>query len=111
VHHFLLKKWYFDEIYQAVVVNGLLGLTAILRWFDDTVIDGAVNAAGWITRLTSFVSGKFDTYVVDGAVNATAYVSGFAGLVLRKLQTGKVQTYIVLAVMSMMIFYFVFRIV
>jgi NADH-quinone oxidoreductase subunit L len=111
VHHFLLKKWYFDEIYQAVAVNGLIGLTAVLRWFDNTIIDGAVNAAGWITRLASFVSGKFDTYVVDGAVNATAYVSGFTGLVLRKLQTGKVQTYIVLAVMSMMIFYFVFRIV
>jgi NADH-quinone oxidoreductase subunit L len=111
VHRFLLNKWYFDEVYRAVVVDGVLGLSRLLRWFDDTVIDGAVNGAGWITRITSFLSGKFDTYVVDGAVNASAYVSGFAGLILRKIQTGKVQTYIVLAVMSVMIFYFVFRVV
>ncbi len=49
--------------------------------------------------------------VIDGAVNLTAYLSGFSGLVLRKLQTGKVQTYVVFAVFGVMVFYFVFRLV
>jgi len=48
---------------------------------------------------------------VDGAVNASGYLSAFAGLVLRKTQTGRIQTYVVLAVLGVMIFYFVFRIV
>jgi NADH-quinone oxidoreductase subunit L len=111
LHTFLVNKWYFDELYGAVVVGGTIGLTAVLRWFDNTIIDGLVNGAGWVARLASFLSGKFDTYVVDGIVNATAYVSGFFGLVLRKVQTGKVQTYIVFAVLSVMVFYFVFRLV
>ena len=111
VHTFLSKKWYFDELYGAVVVGGLLGLAGILRWFDNTIIDGVVNGAGWLARLVSFIGGKFDEYVVDGIVNAVAYVSGFFGLVLRKFQTGKVQTYIVFAVLCVMIFYFVFRLV
>jgi len=110
LHKFLMNKWYFDELYNGVMVNGTLAWTNILRWFDDTIIDGAVNGAGSVTKMSSFISGKFDSVVIDGFVNMTAYLSGFGGLVLRKLQTGKVQTYIIFAVFSVMIFYFAFRI-
>jgi NADH-quinone oxidoreductase subunit L len=111
VHTFLLNKWYFDELYQAVVVNGVLGLAWLLRWVDTWIVDGAVNGAGRVTRVTSFLSGNFDTYVVDGLVNFSAYLSGFFGLVLRKFQTGKVQTYVLFAVLGVMVFYFIFRLV
>ena len=108
-HKFLLNKWYFDELYDSVVVGGTLAWTNMLRWFDNTIIDGIVNGVGSLTKVSSFISGKFDTIVIDGLVNLTAYMSGFGGLVLRKFQTGKVQTYIVFVVMSVMMFYFVFR--
>ncbi len=111
VHRFLLNKWGFDDLYNAVVVGGTIAFTRVLRWFDNMIIDGAVNGTGWLTRGTSFVSGKFDTIVVDGLVNLIAYLSGFAGLVFRKFQTGKVQTYIFFAVGSMLVLYFVFRMV
>jgi NADH-quinone oxidoreductase subunit L len=111
LHQFLLNKWYFDDLYNRGVVGGLLAVTRALRWFDNTVVDGAVNGAGRITSVTSFVSGKFDTIVVDGLVNLTAYLSGFLGLVLRKFQTGKVQTYLAFAVFSVLVLYFVFRLV
>lgn len=109
LHTFLVNKWYFDELYDGVVVGGMLASTNMLRWFDNTVIDGIVNGVGSLTKIGSFISGKFDTIVIDGLVNLTAYMSGFGGLVLRKFQTGKVQTYIVFVVMSVMMFYFVFR--
>jgi NADH-quinone oxidoreductase subunit L len=109
LHTFLLKKWYFDELYQGVVVNGTLAVTVALRWFDGTVIDGIVNGSARVTSFVSTVSGWFDNGVVDGIVNATAYVSGFVGLVFRKLQTGKVQTYVLYTVVSVMVLYFVFR--
>jgi NADH-quinone oxidoreductase subunit L len=109
IHQFLMNKWGFDDLYNNVVVGGTHLLTRLLRWFDDTIIDGAVNVSGEATKVTSFASGRFDNRVVDGLVNTTAYVSGVGGLLLRKLQTGKVQTYIVFAVMSVMVFYFVFR--
>jgi NADH-quinone oxidoreductase subunit L len=111
VHRFLLNKWGFDDLYNGVVVGGTLAFTTLLRWFDNTIVDGIVNGSGWLTKVTSFVSGKFDNVVIDGFVNMTAYVSGFGGLVLRKFQTGKVQTYIVFAVMSVMVLYFVFRLI
>ncbi len=109
LHLFLLRKWYFDEVYNGIVVNGTLAWTNVLRWFDNTIIDGVVNGAGSITRISSFLSGKFDSIVVDGLVNMTAYLSGLAGLVLRKFQTGKVQTYVVFAVLGVMLLYFVTR--
>jgi NADH-quinone oxidoreductase subunit L len=109
VHKFLLNKWGFDDFYMGVVVNGTLAMTRMWKWFDDNIIDSVVNGAGSITKATSFISGKFDNVVIDGLVNLTAYLSGFSGLVLRKFQTGKVQTYIVFAVFSVMIFYFAFR--
>ena len=109
VHRFLLNKWGFDDFYMGVVVNGTLAMTNMWKWFDNTIIDGAVNGAGSITKVTSFVSGKFDSVVIDGLVNLTAYLSGFSGLVLRKFQTGKVQTYIVFVVFGVMMFYFAFR--
>jgi len=111
LHGFLMNKWGFDDLYNTVVVGGTLALTRGLRWVDDTIIDGTVNGAGWVTTVVSFVSGKFDAIVVDGIVNLTAYLSGFVGLVFRKVQTGKVQTYVLFAVFSVLILYFVFRVV
>ncbi|MEK7249014.1 MAG: NADH-quinone oxidoreductase subunit L [Bacteroidota bacterium] len=111
LHKFLLNKWYFDEFYGWLWVGGTLGLTNILRWFDNTIIDGIVNGSGWLTKITSTISGWFDTWVIDGAVNAVAYVSGFFGIALKKTQTGKIQTYVMLAVFGVMVFYFVMRLV
>ena len=111
LHKFLLNKWYFDELYGAVVIGGTLALTNILKWFDNTIVDGIVNGSGWFTKIMANISGWIDTWIVDGAVNAVAYFSGLGGLVLRKVQTGKIQTYVVLAVFGVMVFYFVMRLV
>ncbi len=174
LYEFLLNKWYFDELYGAVVVGGALMLTRMLRWFDDTIVDGIVNGAarwtygasfgfkelrkernlsgalflvagaavsiwtGWYAGtflrphepslgayalsviggvavgLLSFFTvwagtGGFDKYIVDGAVNGIAYLSGFFGLVLRKFQTGKVQSYLVFVILGAIAFFLFFR--
>jgi NADH-quinone oxidoreductase subunit L len=174
LHRFLLNKWYFDELYGAVVVEGTLLVTRILRWFDNTVVDGIVNgsarwtfgasfgfkelwkeknlggllflitgavlsavvgwyagsafwpessglggsalavlgglAAGLLMFFMVWVgTGGFDKYVVDGLVNGVAYTSGFLGLLLRKFQTGKVQTYLVFGILGFMVLFYLFR--
>jgi NADH-quinone oxidoreductase subunit L len=44
IYLFLLNKWYFDELYDAVVVNGGLRLArALWQTGDATVIDGVPN--------------------------------------------------------------------
>ena len=54
-------------------------------------------------------AGGFDNRVVDGLANGLAYFSGFFGLLLRKIQTGRVQTYIVFVLFGVMVLFFVFR--
>lgn len=109
LYNFSLNKWYLDEIYDATAVNGTLGTGKGLSWFDQKVVDGAVNGSAWVTQIVSKVSGLFDTYVVDGLVNFTAFFSGFVGFSFKKLQTGKVQTYLVFVVFAVIILLLFFK--
>jgi len=109
LHRFLLNKWYFDELYEKwVVVPGILLLTRILNWFDGNIVDGAVNGAAKVTVVISRISGWIDKYIVDGLVNFSAYFAGFAGLVVRKLQTGKIQTYVALVLLGVVVLFYAF---
>jgi len=109
LHVFLSRKWFFDEIYEKwIVVPLLLLITRIMRWFDEKIVDGAVNGVAAVTRFQSWLSGLFDQYVVDGLVNLTGYTVGFFGIVFRKTQSGRIQTYIALAVFGALVLFYVF---
>ena len=110
LYTFSLNKWYFDELYQKTFVAGLLAFSRFLGWFDLKVVDGVVNGSASLTKMASSFAGAFDRIVVDGFVNLTAYISGFIGLIFRRVQTGKVQTYIVLVIFSIIILLFLFKV-
>ncbi len=102
------NKWYFDEMYQAVIVNGTLALTHISNWFDNRIIDGIVNGAATVTQGISKISGWIDYMFIDGLVNFLANFTGAIGMRLRKIQTGKVQNYLVFAVFGFLVIVFFF---
>ncbi len=104
---FSLNKWYWDEIYEATFIRGSVLLSKILSWFDTNIIDGIVNGVALVVKNVAFANNSFDKYVVDGLVNFTAFSVNTTGAVLRKLQTGKVQTYIVM-LLAVVFGYFVF---
>ncbi|KAF0152550.1 MAG: NADH dehydrogenase subunit L [Ignavibacteria bacterium] len=109
LYNFSLNKWYLDEVYDATAVNGTLNSGKGFSWFDQKIVDGAVNGSAYVTRVVSKISGWFDTYVVDGFVNFTALLSGFVGLLFRKLQTGKVQTYVAFVVFAVIVLLLLFK--
>lgn len=109
IYNFSLNKWYFDELYDATVIALTMGISRISAWIDNKLVDGAVNGSATITRWTSFGSGKFDNIVVDGLVNLSGGLVGFFGLILRKFQTGRIQTYILFLVFGIIVLYFIFR--
>ena len=104
------NKWYWDEIYDATIIKGSMLLSKILAWFDSNIVDGIVNGVATVFRKFAFLNGNIDKYVVDGAVNFTAFSVQTTGAVMRKIQTGKVQTYLVL-VMVAVLGYFAFYLV
>ena len=69
LHRILLRKYYFDEIYDLLIRYGVLGL--------------------------SHVEQAFDTYIVDGIVNGVARQVTTLGRDLRRVETGRVQAYMV----------------
>jgi NADH-quinone oxidoreductase subunit L len=97
----LANKWYVDEIYDFLFVNGLgKGGGSALARFDSRIVDGGVNGAGWITRLTSALSIWWDTWIVDGAVRLTAFLVKAASFPVRLLHTGSVQAYALVIVLG-----------
>lgn len=104
------NKWYWDEIYDATVIKGSLLISRLLAWFDSNIVDGIVNGVGAMVRRFGTASGGFDQYVVDGMVNFTAFFVQTSGAAMKKLQTGKVQTYLVMALVAVtgyIVYYFI----
>jgi NADH-quinone oxidoreductase subunit L len=99
-HRFLSNKWYFDELYSALIVRPALVLAGWCRAFDTYVIDGVVNFLGRFTVILSKWDGKFDLGIVDGLVNLTARVFYGVGAWLRNFQTGYIRSYILFLVLA-----------
>jgi NADH-quinone oxidoreductase subunit L len=108
----LLHKWYVDEIYNFLFVDGLAkGGGSLLARFDLAVVDGGVNGAGWLGRFTSNLSIWWDAWIVDGAVRLSAFTVKVAGYPARLLQNGFVQSYALVFVAGVLAFfgYYVLR--
>jgi NADH-quinone oxidoreductase subunit L len=95
------RKWYFDEIYQTIFVNGTLMLARFWSAFDAYIVDGIVNGVAAVTRFISWLNGLIDTYIVDGLVNAVADVTYWAGNRFRRLQTGNINGYLYGIILAM----------
>lgn len=80
LYQLLLNKFYFDEIYQLIFVQPTIRLCAIMSAFDLRIIDGIVNGSAKFVRWTSDL--------------------------LRPIQTGLIQNYLLVAVVGVIVFVF-----
>ncbi len=78
-----LNKWYFDEIYNTVFVQGLRRVARQVMEVDFRVVDGAVNLTGFFALVTGeglkyLENGRAQSYalIVFGAVLCLAIVFG-----------------------------------
>jgi NADH-quinone oxidoreductase subunit L len=93
----LERKYFLDDIYMGGIVRPTRDkLSAAAYWTNQRILDGAVNAAGWLARKLALGVNAFDLRVVDGAVNGTGIVTRALGAFLRFIQSGNVQSYAVL---------------
>ncbi len=78
----LLNKWYVDELYNTIVVNPLNALGGLLKnVVEKSGIDGAVNGVG---KLVAYGSRQF-----------------------RLIQSGQVASYLLIMILSMVVFFIV----
>ncbi len=80
LHKLIANKYYIDEIYNAVFVQPIRGVSHYLFWKI------------------------MDVSIIDGLVNLTAFIIRGIGGSIRRLQTGVVQAYVVSMVIGIIIF-------
>ena len=98
VYRVVYNKYYVDELYEATVLRPVRLLSRAFAVFDNRAIDGAVNGVAAIGRFICDIQGAVDQHLVDGAINSVADGVIRAGNRLRRLQTGRIQTYLYAAV-------------
>ncbi|MBN2115360.1 MAG: NADH-quinone oxidoreductase subunit L [Anaerolineales bacterium] len=97
----LKNKYYFDEIYDYLFVKPAYWFaeTVIYKFMDQGVIDGFLHSFGPVTdRFGSAIRNYFDLPVInrffgDGSANVTYWFGGK----LRVVQTGRIQQYLMFA--------------
>jgi NADH-quinone oxidoreductase subunit L len=109
VYNTLLNKYYVDEGYDYVFTGrrklgkvrlGTMGLGEASSWFDANVVDGAVNAAGWLTR------------IIDGiGVNGPAILARMLSYPARLFEWGLVQWYALVMTAGLVgfVFYYMYH--
>lgn len=75
----LANKWYVDEIYDAIIVRPL-------------------------DAFASFLGKVVDNRIIDGLVNGVGKAVQFSGRQLRLLQSGQVGSYVLIMVVSLIVF-------
>jgi NADH-quinone oxidoreductase subunit L len=108
LHRFLAHKWYFDEIYSAVLVRPAVVVAHWCKNFDTYVIDGFLHLLQKLTMLTTLWSGRFDRNIVDGLVNLMANVFYSVGNWLRTWQTGYLRSYVLFLALAAMALWMLF---
>jgi len=100
----LFRKYYVDEIYDALFVNRTKDLGTLLGQFDAKVIDGVgVDGTGWLARFGSTLSMWWDKWIIDGLLNFGAKFTQLLSFPVRFLQTGTFSSYALLILLGLAI--------
>ena len=81
VYRFLLNKWYFDELYDAIIVRPLLALSrGLWQVGDATIIDGIPNGVAALTaqgagRVVKLQTGSIAHYAFAMLIGVVVLVS------------------------------------
>lgn len=96
IENVLVHKFYFDEFYDGYIVKGVVNLCKFFARFDIWVVDMLVNAAGAGTKMFANAYAWFDLWVVDGLVNVAGYFWLGIKWLIRPMQSGYLQHYMLI---------------
>jgi len=105
VHAFLWNRWYINDFYNWFFVRGVMGLARAVAYRIEVIVDGLINRIlpSGVFGL-SRISVWFDQKGIDGVLDGTAYhVQNTGGGTLSRLQSGRIQEYLALAVVLALI--------
>jgi len=109
VHSFLVEKWQFDKLYDAMFVRPVHVVASWFAAFDRIVLDGILHGSAKAAIDVSKWDRRFDESVIDGMVNLVGDATFAIGRSLRNVQTGQLRQYVMfIAVGVLMLFVLLF---
>ncbi len=102
----LKNKWYFDEAYGFLFVRPSYWLAEVLvyRWIDQSVIDGILHFSAQATQwLGDRIRYYIDVWIVNGFGDLVGYGTQKAGRKMTPIQTGRIQQYMISAILAFLL--------
>jgi NADH-quinone oxidoreductase subunit L len=96
----LQNKYYVDELYDLIFVRPAKWLSDVFtyRWIDRGLIDGLLHAIAWVlSGVGGILRNWIDKPVVNGIGDFVGEAVKWIGRTFRFVQTGRVQQYMVMA--------------
>ena len=100
-----LNKYFFDENYNRFLYQPLLKLSSLVAHIDWDLYDKYfINGFGRVTKIFSFFTGRMDYDGLDQTiVDGIGRSARNAGGVLKFLQTGRLQNYLLFALLGVVV--------
>lgn len=109
VHGLLKNKYYFDELYDTVLIKPSQAIAkATGDFIDKGIIDGILHAIGRAFRWMGDMLKVFNLWLIDGFGDGIPLAVGWAGKQIRRVQSGRVQQYLLVVAAAAIIIGFIF---
>jgi NADH-quinone oxidoreductase subunit L len=99
----LRDKLYVDELYGVTVIAFYSWWARVSDWLDRKAWGGLVAGVAGLFRLGAQMNRFLDTNVVDGGFDKGCEELGVGGGLLSRMQTGRVQTYLRLLALAVVL--------
>ena len=99
----LRDKLYVDELYGVTVIAFYESWARVSDWLDRRVWGGAVAGVAWAFGLWAHLNRFLDNNIVDGSFDKGCDELGVGGGLLSRVQTGRVQTYLRLLALAVVV--------
>lgn len=96
---FLANKWYWDELYQIILVQPVewFSETFVSEWIDKGAIDGTLHLIARTVYAIGRYMKRFEERVISDGVDAVKDAFLGAAREFRTIQTGKLQEYVLVS--------------
>jgi NADH-quinone oxidoreductase subunit L len=112
VHNLLKNKYYFDELYKAIFIvpSQWISQQVVSEFVDRGIIDGILHL---IARVATWIGEFFkslNNWLIDGVGDGIPKLIGDFGYWFRRIQTGRVQQYLLLVLVAALLIGLIFAV-
>jgi NADH-quinone oxidoreductase subunit L len=101
--NWLRDRLYVDELYKGTLIAFYHWVASVADWLDRRVLRGAVTAVARLFGLGARLNRFLDNNIVDGGFDKGCEELSVGGALLARMQTGRVQTYLRLVALAVVV--------